>query len=144
MTGKLSKADIYVALLNYARENELLIYTNTTIYFAIAVPLAGVALGAGDFGRDIQIFAASVGLLASVFWFLIVERCRRWFSFILKTTAEMELEDGYSNGRSTLYESLPDADTFIKYSPRSSTIMSGVFILGIILFIVLLAQNIAN
>ena len=138
MSDKLSKSDVYLALINYARENEILIYTITGIYFAVALPLAGVAMGAGDYGATIEIFTASSGLVLSVLWFVVVERSRRWFTHILKETADIEVESGFQNGRSTLYSRLERDDWFIRITPRSSRILAFLYFAGTVLFAVLL------
>ncbi|MEO1641967.1 MAG: hypothetical protein AAFR74_01430 [Pseudomonadota bacterium] len=134
----LATRDVYAALLNYARDNELLIYTITSMYFAISLPLAGVALGAGDFGLIIQAFAAVSGLVLSLVWFIAVERCRRWFTFMIEEAAELEVKSGFHRGRSTLYGRLPDNDLFIKVTPRSSRLFAGIYISGMIIFAVIL------
>lgn len=141
MTDKLSQADIYAALLNYARENETLIYSVTSTYFAIALPLAGVAMGAGGLEASIQMFAAAAGVFFSLAWFLVVERCRRWFTFIVAEAAGIERASGYPNGRSTIYDRLPAADAFIRFTPRSSRVFSLIYIVGLALFIGLTVMN---
>ena len=142
--SKLTESDIYGALISYAHENERLIYQNTSTYFAIAVPLAGVALGAGDFGADVELFASIAGFAFSLVWFLMIERTRRWFSYILTQTAKMERDAKFENARSTLYKSLPKADWFIRVTPRSSRLYSLVFLSGIFLFGALIVQEWLN
>lgn len=132
--NNLSRSDIYFGLLNYASENEGLIYSNTATYFAIVIPLAGIALGVGGFEIDVKIFAAVSGLLFSFVWWIVIERARRWFSYILTLTAKMETDDGYELGRSTLYKHLPENDLFIKKSPRGSSLFSIMYLMGLIFF----------
>ncbi|MEM1390137.1 MAG: hypothetical protein AAGG45_03570 [Pseudomonadota bacterium] len=137
-TTNLATRDIYAGLLNYARDNELLIYTLTSMYFAISLPLAGVALGAGDFSIIIQIFTSMSGLVLSFVWFVVVERCRRWFTFMITEAAELEVKSGFHRGRSTLYGRLPDNDLFIRITPRSSRLFAGIYITGMIVFAAIL------
>ncbi|MEL7538344.1 MAG: hypothetical protein AAFZ58_02875 [Pseudomonadota bacterium] len=141
MTNKLSEADIYFALVNYARENEILIYTITGIYFAVALPLAGVAMGAGDYSETVQVFTATSGAVLSVLWFIVIERCRRWFTYILRESAAMERDSGFQNGRSTLYGRLERDDWFIRHTPRGSMILTVLYLMGIALFAALLGTK---
>lgn len=134
----LGTADIYAALLNYARDNEMLIYTITSMYFALGLPLAGVALGAGGFSQVIQVSAAIAGLVISVIWLLFVERCRRWQAFMVTEAANLERESGFERGRSTLYDRLPKHDWFVRGTPRNSRIFAFIYITGIIGFATLL------
>lgn len=120
----------YEELCQKVRHHQALIIQCVVTYFAVATPLVAGALGIADISRTLQISACGAGLAASVLWFLISERMRRYNDIYVARLKRLEGGAGLFTQDAVAKAS----DWFLRITPSHSRLATISTLVGLSIF----------
>lgn len=129
--------DEYQATLDYLRHLQGQIADSVPGYFAIAAPLAGVALGAGEFPAHVRFAACLVGFIMSVVWYSMNERLR---VYVNDYWIRLEAMEGDTPGLIAKDAALRRRDPFLRNTPSTQILRTASYLFGIVAFTAMAVQ----